>query len=164
MLHTGLKSFVGIAVAAPTGAYIYAQNDEGLNRMVTAFQTMGSIQARFEFHSTMRGMDRRSLHKQYAPEVLDMVLNLGGYYIKIAQTLVGAYVLPEVYDDVFEVLLDKVTLRSFSNVKSIIEHELGAPLSENFLEFNDNPIGAASIGWVHKATLKNGKACVVKVQ
>lgn len=49
-------------------------------------------------------------------------------------------------------------------VKNIVEGELGRPLGDVFATFDEEPIGAASIGQVHRATLLNGRAVVVKVQ
>ena len=114
-------------------------------------------------HKAM-GVPPSELHAKYAPEALDMVLSLGGYYIKISQTLVGAHILPKEYDDVFEKLLDDVPPKPYSDIKEIVEEQLQAPLETNFSSFNEKPIGAASIGQVHKATLNNGKEVVVKVQ
>ena len=46
-----------------------------------------------------------------------------------------------------------------------IEAELGAPISEIFSDFCDEPLGAASIGQAHAATLRgSGLPVVVKVQ
>ncbi|MEM7476985.1 MAG: AarF/UbiB family protein [Planctomycetota bacterium] len=49
-------------------------------------------------------------------------------------------------------------------VRKIIEEEMGAPVEEVFLEFNDKAIASASIGQVHLAKLKDGSRVVVKVQ
>jgi ubiquinone biosynthesis protein len=45
-----------------------------------------------------------------------------------------------------------------------IERELSRPISECFIEFDDEPLASASIGQVHRAKLPNGRRVVVKVQ
>ena len=49
-------------------------------------------------------------------------------------------------------------------VRQTIEDELGRPLDELFKDFNPVPLGSASIGQVHQATLHDGSEVVVKVQ
>ncbi len=45
-----------------------------------------------------------------------------------------------------------------------IENELGLSIERLFLEFDETPIAAASIGQVHRAVLPNGEKVIVKVQ
>jgi ubiquinone biosynthesis protein len=49
-------------------------------------------------------------------------------------------------------------------VRATVEAELGQPIDDLFLEFDDVPLAAASIGQVHAARLKNGDKVVVKVR
>jgi ubiquinone biosynthesis protein len=49
-------------------------------------------------------------------------------------------------------------------VRATIEFELGQSLEEVFSKFDDIPIGSASIGQCHRATLISGEPVVVKVQ
>lgn len=49
-------------------------------------------------------------------------------------------------------------------IRGIIMEELGVPLEEVFLTFDDEPLASASIGQVHRATLLDGSDVVVKVQ
>jgi hypothetical protein len=52
----------------------------------------------------------------------------------------------------------------YSQIRSQVERELKAPISELFADFAETPFAAASIGQVHKATLPSGQNVVVKVQ
>jgi ubiquinone biosynthesis protein len=63
-----------------------------------------------------------------------------------------------------EKLQDAVAPFSISDVKQVIEFELGDKLENIFREFKEEPIAAASIGQVHRAKLLSGKDVVVKVQ
>ena len=77
----------------------------------------------------------------------------------------GTGMLPDAYEDALKCLLDDVPPRDTALIKSIIESEFSAPLGDVFETFGDAPIGAASIGQVHLATLKgSGQRVVVKVQ
>ena len=51
-----------------------------------------------------------------------------------------------------------------TEVREVIEFELGDKLENIFREFIEEPIAAASIGQVHRAKLLSGKDVVVKVQ
>jgi predicted unusual protein kinase regulating ubiquinone biosynthesis (AarF/ABC1/UbiB family) len=53
---------------------------------------------------------------------------------------------------------------SFDVVKGVVEQALGQPLAAVFSQFSAEPIGAASIGQVHRATLTDGTDVAVKVQ
>ncbi len=46
----------------------------------------------------------------------------------------------------------------------VVADELGAPPEQLFLSWTDLPLAAASIGQVHKATLRDGRQVAVKVQ
>lgn len=48
--------------------------------------------------------------------------------------------------------------------RATVEAELGQPLSDLFAEFDERPLASASIGQVHRARLRDGRAMVVKVQ
>ncbi len=49
-------------------------------------------------------------------------------------------------------------------IRVVIAEELGQPVERLFAAFEDQPIGSASIGQVHRATLPDGQRVVVKVQ
>ena len=50
------------------------------------------------------------------------------------------------------------------DIRRTLESELGQPIEEVFDNFDDVPLASASIGQVHRATLKSGEQVVVKVQ
>lgn len=90
---------------------------------------------------------------------------LGPTFIKLAQLLSNRPDLIE--EDLIhelEKLQSAVPPFEFKYVKSIIKSETGKDVEELFSEFNEKPIGSASIGQVHKAKLINGTDVVVKVQ
>lgn len=90
---------------------------------------------------------------------------LGPTFVKLGQIastrpdLIPANILVEL-----ERLQDHVPAFPYEEVTQIIEAELGDTIENLFLNFSITPIAAASIGQVHRATLRDGAEVVVKVQ
>lgn len=100
------------------------------------------------------------------PERARQVLEqLGPTYIKFGQILsVRQDLIPIEYVNEFAKLQDAVSTFDFEDVSLLIRQELDAPIEDLFLEFEREPIAAASIGQVHRAKLHDGTDVVVKVQ
>ena len=91
---------------------------------------------------------------------------LGPAFIKLGQLLATRpdMVGNEIADDL-KLLRDNTPATPFDEMRKVIEGELGQPLEEVYSEFNEEPLGSASIGQVYKATLKETDMEVaVKVQ
>ncbi|RSK48876.1 ABC1 kinase family protein [Hymenobacter rigui] len=94
-----------------------------------------------------------------------IIEELGPTFIKLAQALSNrADLLPEALIDEFEKLQSNVPPFPVAQARQIIEQEMGRPLEEVFAEFDEVPLGSASIGQVHGARLLTGEQVVVKVQ
>jgi predicted unusual protein kinase regulating ubiquinone biosynthesis (AarF/ABC1/UbiB family) len=93
------------------------------------------------------------------------LVSLGPAYVKLGQLLsTRPDLLPEAYIEELAELQDEVEPIPFDDVRDIIEAELGSRLSKLFDSIDEAPLGAASLGQVHAATLRDGRPVVVKVQ
>src|SRR5688500_6961122 len=93
------------------------------------------------------------------------LVELGPAYIKLGQVLsTRPDLLPKVYIEELEHLQDDVGEIAFDDVERTIQEELGARISKLFSEFEEKPIGTASLGQVQGAALRDGRMVVVKVQ
>lgn len=90
---------------------------------------------------------------------------LGPTFIKLAQLLSAREdLLPKSYIDEFKRLCDNVKPLPKETIEKILNTELAENLLTEIAQFNFEPIGAASIGQVHRAVLKDGSLVVFKIQ
>lgn len=106
------------------------------------------------------------LHAHPEPVRVRMAFEeLGTTFIKMGQILsTRPDLLPPDYIEEFAAFQDEVPPIEPDIIKNIIKEEFNKPVKEIFDNFETNPIAAASIGQAHRATTKEGKAVVVKVQ
>jgi predicted unusual protein kinase regulating ubiquinone biosynthesis (AarF/ABC1/UbiB family) len=95
----------------------------------------------------------------------ERLVELGPAYIKLGQVLATrSDLFPPAYIRELETLHDDVEPMPFHEVARIIEEELGARLNALFPSIDVEPLGTASLGQAHAATLRDGREVVVKVQ
>jgi len=95
----------------------------------------------------------------------EMLDELGPTFVKFGQLLSTRpdIVPPDIIAELRS-LQDDVRPFPYADVERTIREELGQPVERLFTEFDVEPLAAASIGQVHRATLPNGRRVVVKVQ
>ncbi len=90
---------------------------------------------------------------------------LGPTYIKLAQIISsGEGLFPAELVAETKKCRDQVPPEPYEAVRRVVEEDLGRPLEDVFTTFEREPLAAASIAQVHRATLRTGEDVVVKVQ
>ena len=102
-------------------------------------------------------------HDKPGPERLRETLEeLGSIYVKFGQILAQRPdLLPKRYTEELEKLEENVPAFEWSEAEKIIEEDVGL---DSFREVDEEPLAAASIAQVHRATLENGEEVVIKVK
>ena len=100
--------------------------------------------------------NRRSKRmKRIAGRYRFIAIEMGGVMIKVGQFLSARVdMLPAEVTDELSDLQDNVPAEDFQQIQKLAETELGAPLLERFLSFEEEPLASASLGQVHQAVLK----------
>ena len=102
----------------------------------------------------------------FTPQELRTTLeDLGPTYVKMGQIMSSRVdLLPPVYCKELEKLRENVKPLDPAVAKAVIEQETGKRIDEIYTEFQDEPLGSASIAQVHYGVLKDGTRVVTKVQ
>ena len=113
-----------------------------------------------------RHKDNPELEIQRAAELRDIITSLGPFFIKLGQAL---SIRPDVLSPrtmvELQKLCDKVPSFDSKIAFATIEQELGRSVDDLFVEITPEPMAAASLGQVYKATLRDtGEVVAVKVQ
>jgi predicted unusual protein kinase regulating ubiquinone biosynthesis (AarF/ABC1/UbiB family) len=111
---------------------------------------------------------RRQL--ETAKQIVAVLGTMKGAAMKLGQVMsfLDMGLVPEEHREEFQrelaKLRDAAPTVSFKQMKRVIEEDLEDPISEVFSSFEQEPIAAASIGQVYRATLLDGRDVAVKVQ
>lgn len=110
-------------------------------------------------------------HADGAAKIKHTINNLKGFYVKAAQ-IVGARadLFPPEYTEALRTFQENVDPMPVSLARAVVEKELigeDRSFEDVFAEFDDEPLGAASVAQVHRAVLTDkygGKEVAVKIQ
>src|SRR5690554_6090697 len=115
----------------------------------------------FEGPQSLIGED----HDEAAVRFRRVLEELGPTFVKLGQIMsTRPDIMPPAFINELKHLQDRVPPLPFETVKEAIEENLGKPMPELFKEMNEKPIGAASIGQVHRAKTHEGDEVVIKIQ
>ena len=105
------------------------------------------------------------VHERNAKLLYAKFSSLEALFAKLGQYLsCRADVMPSAYLRELSQCQDSLPAPDWATTRATIEHELQAPLDAIFSSIDSTPLAVASIASVHRATLLDGTAVVVKVQ
>lgn len=161
---------------ATLSAEEYAGSDSGAVRSYRFWKGVVPIYAHYKYiewtlkneaDPVVISATYRPLNERYSPRIQELVLNLKGFYYKLAQIMsTRDDFLPEEYSKWTKDLQDKSpAIMDSAAVRAIVEEQLEVKMDEYFERWDDTPIGAASVGQVHRARLaETHEEVAVKVQ
>jgi predicted unusual protein kinase regulating ubiquinone biosynthesis (AarF/ABC1/UbiB family) len=98
---------------------------------------------------------RSNRYRKIAGKFRFLAIQMGGVLIKVGQFLSARVdVFPIEITSELSGLQDEVPSEKFDDIKAVIETEFGMPLLEKYLEFEQIPLAAASLGQAHLAKLQ----------
>ena len=107
---------------------------------------------------------RAERQQQRAQWLTRQLLELGSAFIKLGPLLSSRPdILPAGWVSELASLQDNVPAFSFDRVQTVLEEELGQRCAE-VIDLDPQPLGAASLAQVHRASLRSGRQVVLKVQ
>ncbi|MBA2457515.1 MAG: AarF/ABC1/UbiB kinase family protein [Gemmatimonadales bacterium] len=113
------------------------------------------------FGRPRRGDEER--HRRRAVRLATTLADLGPTFIKLAQVFAArADILPEPYLSAIGTLTDQVPALPAGVAEGVVQQELGDAVASLFDRFDAEPLAAASLGQVHRASYR-GREVVVKV-
>jgi len=105
-------------------------------------------------------------HYRSANRLLDLCNANGGCFTKVGQHI-GAldYLLPEEYTSTMKVLHSQAPKMDYEDIFAVLKEELGPDAENLFEEFDEKPLGVASLAQVHRVKVKKtGEEGALKIQ
>lgn len=172
---TNLVAKSSTALTILGGTYFY-QTDDSINRTLRFYSVAVPAYLHYEFtdrFSQNLSLAEREklfneLHDKYSPILHSHVLKMRGFFLKAAQLMsIREDYLPRQYLEwTTKMQSEAPVVFSAEQAKEIIQSEFpNKPFPDLFYDFQDTPIGSASIGQVYKARLcSTGEWVAIKVQ
>jgi len=144
-----------------------------LARVTSTGWMLSKVASSYRLHLTAAAFTTRKraakaldkLHERNARRFRETSAEQGGAFLKVGQLLSARPdLLPAAWIRELSFLQDAAPAFDFEQVRAIVEEDLGGSLEELFGSFEEEPVAAASIGQVHRATTPDGATVAVKVR
>src|SRR5438093_6091001 len=141
---------------------------QGAVRNLGRLSEIAQIAVKHGFGYVLDGRKRTPEELEGSPRgrhLREMLDELGPTFVKFGQVLSTRpdIVPPDIILEL-RALQDDVRPIPFADVERVVQEDLRLSIDKLFLEFDETPIAAASIGQVHRAVLPNRRVVAVKVQ
>jgi predicted unusual protein kinase regulating ubiquinone biosynthesis (AarF/ABC1/UbiB family) len=164
-MRRNLKFAIGLTTTTGimSSAYFYRKELKDVRvASVRSIRTL-TIAARIVTAYSMN--DSKSVHQKCADKLLELCLANSGIYVKLGQHLASlVHLLPPEYTSTLAVLQDRCIKSEMVKINQLLIQDLGAPIDELFISFDETPVGVASLAQVHRAQLPDGRHVAVKIQ
>lgn len=109
-------------------------------------------------------VNRRLRREPFPVQLRVRLERLGPTYVKLGQILsMREDLLPKPVTDELKNLLNRLPAVPYSEFHELVARHLGRPVDEVFAHVDRRPLGSASIGQIHLATLHSGERVILKV-
>jgi ubiquinone biosynthesis protein len=160
-----------------TGAYRISRKAAYFRRRITRFREIVAVLGGYGFDDLLAKLrlpptwaGRQAVGRREAQTTWQRVRcaceDLGPIFVKFAQLLSARPdVLPPELIEELKQLRDHVKPAPFTDIRTLLEEELGGKIEDHFDEFNQDAVAAGSIAQIYRARLRAGGGWVaIKVQ
>lgn len=179
-LRGGSSIFIATSTII-TGGTLFVNNDDGRKRsakfwvnifpMYLNYRCIQLLNRDLGLMNDSTAMNiYEKLHLRYTDRVKELTYEMKGFYLKQAQMMsMQDDFVPPAYmtwlkDTQANVPPEYPGEKARMYVAEICQRELGKSFDDIFSSWDDEPLGVASIGQVHRAVLKSGEVVAVKFQ
>jgi aarF domain-containing kinase len=164
LIKTDRLKFVGKASKIPTSSISRAINFGFLG--ASLFTNSLSMMVMDKIKGEDKKFSSYLVSESNAEKLTNTLCKMRGAALKLGQILstFEDVVIPEPIKMALEKARAEADIMPNSQLIKILKHEYGKGWKEKFIEFNEEPFAAASVGQVHKAILKDGTTVAVKIQ
>lgn len=161
-----LELFVPTGTLPPLGSLLTGWRTR--RRRARRYAQITAIAVRHGLGGYLRGRRRTTSHEGLAKTArsLTAALNEAGVvFIKFGQMLsTRPDLMPEAFTRELAALQTRAEPEPWPQIEAAVTDALGRPIGELFADVDRQPLAAASVAQIHRATLRTGEEVVLKVQ